>query len=284
VAVSRYIARARRDSLIEFKINYPANYTVDRYENLEHEFKDQYRLKDCIIVNSHSDYRDTIRELSEHLSNILTKIVNDNTFIGIGWGTTLETTVNTLEINQKHSVKVVPLIGGYGKYYDDMHSNNIARLLAEKFGGSSYVTNIPASFDTKEIKDAILRDSAAKEIFKLAKRVEVAILCMSDLSTQSSLYKSGQLNQEDIDYLAGLGIIGDVNYIFVDKNGNYIPNEISERTTTIFPVELMKSVKNVIGISIGERKAQIMRAALKGGLINIMVTDHDAANKILEMK
>jgi DNA-binding transcriptional regulator LsrR (DeoR family) len=46
----------------------------------------------------------------------------------------------------------------------------------------------------------------------------------------------------------------------------------------------MKSVKNVIGISIGERKAQIMRAALEGGLINIMVTDHDAANKILEMK
>jgi DNA-binding transcriptional regulator LsrR (DeoR family) len=284
VAVSRYISRARRLSLIEFKIKYPANYTVDRHESLEEEFKKQYGLKECIIVNSHTDYRDTIKELSEHLSNTLPKIINDNTYIGVGWGTTLETTVQMLELEEKHSVKVVPLIGGYGRYFDDMHSNNIARMLAEKYGGSSYVTNIPAAFDTKEIKDAILRDSAAKEIFKLAKRVEVALLCMSDLSTQSTLYRSDQINQEDIDYLSSLGIIGDINYVFVDKDGNFVPNEISERTTTIFPIELMKSVKNVIGIAIGERKAQILRAALKGGLINIMVTDLDAVNKILEMK
>lgn len=284
VAVSRYISRARRDGLIEFKIKYPANYTVGRHEKLEQEFKNQYNLKDCIIVSSHRDYHDTVRELSEHLSNILSGIVNDNTFIGVGWGTTLETTVQMLEVNEKHKVKVVPLVGGYGKYFDDMHSNNIARMLAEKYDGSSYVTNIPAAFDTKEIKDAILRDSAAKEIFRLAKRVEVALLCMSDLSAQSTLYRSGQMNQEDIDYLSGLGVIGDINYIFVDRDGNFVPNEISERTTTIFPIELMKSVKYVIGIAIGERKAEILRAALKGGLINILMTDLEAVGRIIKIK
>lgn len=284
VAVSRHISRARRDGLIEFKIKYPANYTVGRHEKLEQEFKNRYNLKDCIIVSSQRDYYDTVRELSEHLPNILSGIVNDNTFIGVGWGTTLETTVQMLEVNEKHKVKVVPLVGGYGKYFDDMHSNNIARMLAEKYDGSSYVANIPAAFDTREIKDAILRDSAAREIFRLAKRVEVALLCMSDLSTQSTLYRSGQINQEDIDYLSGLGVIGDINYIFVDRNGNLVPNEISERTTTIFPIELMKSVKNVIGIAIGERKAEILRAALKGGLINILMTDLEAAGRIIKIK
>ena len=46
----------------------------------------------------------------------------------------------------------------------------------------------------------------------------------------------------------------------------------------------MKSVKNGIGIAIGERKAQILKASLKGGLINILATDIDAAKKIIEME
>jgi len=284
VAVSRHISKARQDGLIEFKIKYPANYTLDRHETLEQEFIKLYSLKDCIIVNSQKNPVDTLKELSEHLEIMLHNIVNDNTFMGVGWGTTLETIAHLIEVKERHSVKVVPLIGGYGRYFDDGHSNNIARLLAEKFGGNSYIVNIPASFDTKDIKDTILRDSAAKEIFKLAKRVEVALLCMSDLSTESTLFKSGQMNQEDIDYLSGLGIVGDINYIFIDKEGIFIPNEISERTTNLFPIELMKSVKNVIGIAIGIRKAEILRAVLKGGLVNILVTDLDAANKIIEMK
>lgn len=284
VAVSRHISKARQGGLIEFKIKYPANYTLDRHETLEQEFIKLYSLKDCIIVNSQKNPVDTLKELSEHLEIMLHNIVNDNTFMGVGWGTTLETIAHLIEVKERHSVKVVPLIGGYGRYFDDGHSNNIARLLAEKFGGNSYIVNIPASFDTKDIKDTILRDSAAKEIFKLAKRVEVALLCMSDLSTESTLFKSGQMNQEDIDYLSGLGIVGDINYIFIDKEGIFIPNEISERTTNLFPIELMKSVKNVIGIAIGIRKAEILRAVLKGGLVNILVTDLDAANKIIEMK
>ncbi len=284
VAVSRLISKARKNGLIEFKIKYPVNYTADRYENLENDFINLYNLKDCIIVHSQNNPRDTIKELSEQLAIVFQRMVNDNTFIGVGWGTTLETIAHLIEIKEKHNVKIVPLIGGYGKHFDDGHSNNIARLLAEKFQGSSYVANIPASFDTKEIKDTILRDSAAKELFKLAKRIEVALLCMSDLSRESTLFKSGQINQEDIDYLSGLGVIGDINYIFIDKEGKFVSNEISERTTNLFPVELMKSVKNVIGIAIGERKAEILRAVLKGGLINILVTDLEAVNKIIEMK
>ncbi len=284
VAVSRLISKAKKEGLIEFKINYPSNFTIDRHEKLENEFMKLFNLKECIIIPSKSNPKETLKELSDHLVQLFQRIVNNNTFIGVGWGTTLETIANYMEIKEKKNVKVVPLIGGYGKLFDDTHSNNIARLISEKFNGTSYIVNIPALLDTKEIKEFIQRDSAAIDIFKLAKRVDIAVLCMSDLSKESSLYKRGQLNQEDLDYLAGLGVIGDINYTFVDKDGNFIPNEISERLTNIFPIELMKSVKNVIGVAIGVRKAEILRAVLRSGLINILLTDESAAKKILELK
>lgn len=284
VAVSRLLSKARKEGLIEFKIKYPKDFSNPRLEHLEKEFISRYDLKECIIVKTQEDRISTLKELSNQLAGLLDRIVIDNTFIGVGWGTTLEAISKYIELKEKKGVRVTPLIGGYGKYFDDAHSNNIARILAEKLHGTSYVVNFPASFDTKEIKESILADSTAKEIFKRTKMTELAILCMSNLGEESSLYKRGQITDEDIYYLEKLGVIGDINYLFVDKDGNIVPNGVSDRVTNIFPIELIKSVKKVIGIAIGEKKAGILRAVLNANIINTLVTDSEAACKVLEIE
>ena len=281
VAVSRYLSKAKRDGLIEFKIKYPDNYDLNKYDKLELEFKKTYNLKECIIVPSSINVTETLQHLQHRLVELLDKIVKDKTFLGVGWGTTLEKIAHLIEIDTEKDIKVIPLIGGYGRLFDDKHSNTIAQIIARKFNGTSYIVNIPSLVDTKETKESIERDSTAKGILKLSKKVDAAILCMGDISTESSLYRTGQLSLEELDYLANLGAIGDINYIFVDKDGKFVPNEISERIINIFPIELMKSTNYVIGIAITQRKAKILRAALKGNLINVLLTDVDAANEIM---
>lgn len=284
IAVSRLLSKARKKGLIEFIIKYPENFSSHRAEKLEKYFREKYHLKECIIVQTQKGHSETLKILSVQLSQLFNRIVNNDTFIGVGWGTTLEGISKYIEIKSKKDIRVTPLLGGYSKFSDDAHSNNIARVIAKKFNGTSYVVNIPVSFDTKEIKESILADSTAKEIFKRIQIVDLAVLCMSDLSNKSSLYKTGQLNEDDLYYLSKLGVIGDINYVFVDKDGNFVPNEISDKTTNIFPIEMMKSAKNVVGIATGTRKAKILRAVLEGGLINILFTDSEAATKIIELE
>jgi deoxyribonucleoside regulator len=284
VAVSRLLSKARKEGMIEFKIKYPKDFSNPRLEHLEKEFIVRYDLKECIIVQTQKDWFGTLKELSNQLAGLLDRIVTNNTFIGVGWGTTLETISKYIELKEKKGVRVTPLIGGYGKFFDDAHSNNIARIIAEKLNGTSYVVNIPASFDTKEIKESILADSTAKEIFKRTKMTELAVLCMSDLGKDSSLYKRGQITDEDIYYLEKLGVIGDINYLFVDKDGNIVPNDVSDRVANIFPIELMQSVKTGIGIATGKKKANIVRAVLKAGIINTLITDSEAAFKVVEIE
>jgi DNA-binding transcriptional regulator LsrR (DeoR family) len=282
VAVSRYLSRAKKDGLIEFKIKYPSNFTLNQYENIELEFKKVFNLKECIIVPSHVNPMETLQELAYMLDELFDSIISNNTFLGVGWGSTLDKIANLMEIHDKKNIRVIPLIGGYGRLFDDQHSNNIAKLISKKFNGTCYVVNIPSLFDSKEIKESIEKDSTVIELFKLAKRVDAAILCMGDLTTESSLYKTGQINLEDINNLKKLGIVGDINGIFLDKDGNFTPNDLSERLTNIFPAALMKSTKNVIGVAIGARKAGILRAVLKGNLINILLTDIDAAAEVMK--
>jgi len=282
VAVSRYISRAKGEGLIEHKINYPKNFSFERNEELEKEFIKKYGLKECIIVSSKASLTETLIELSNELEKLFGKIIRDHTIIGVGWGTTLDKIIEYIDIREKKNVKVLPLVGGYGRVFDNIHSNNIARILAKKFNGISYMVHIPAILDTKEIKESILKDSAAKEIYRLAKRVEVALLCMSDLSKESTLYKKKQLDEEDIYYLKGLGVIGDINFVFLDREGNFVPNEISDRQTMLFPTEQMKTTNYVVGVAIGERKVEIIRAVLKGKLINILMTDEETAKLVTD--
>jgi len=282
VAVSRYISRAKGEGLIEHKINYPKNFSFERNEELEKEFIKKYGLKECIIVSSKASLTETLIELSNELEKLFGKIIRDHTIIGVGWGTTLDKIIEYIDIRKKKNVKVLPLVGGYGRVFDNIHSNNIARILAKKFNGISYMVHIPAILDTKEIKESILKDSAAKEIYRLAKRVEVALLCMSDLSKESTLYKKKQLDEEDIYYLKGLEVIGDINFVFLDREGNFVPNEISDRQAMLFPTEQMKTTNYVVGVAIGERKVEIIRAVLKGKLINILMTDEETAKLVTD--
>ena len=281
VSVSRLLSKAKKDGLIEHRIKYPKNFIFDRNEELEEKLKKKYKLKECIIICSRDNRTEIIIELSNQLEKLFTNISRDHTFIGVGWGVTLDRIVEYINITDKKDVKVVPLVGGYGKLFDNRHSNNIARVLAEKFDGISYTVNVPALLDSKEIRKSIQKDSTTKEIYGFAKRVETALLCMSDLSKESTLYKSGQLDEEDLHYLEGLGVIGDINFIFIDKEGKSVPNEISVRQTNFFPIEQMKSAKNVIGMAVGKRKAEILKAVLKGGLINILLCDEDAASMLI---
>ena len=64
VAVSRYMSRAKREGLVEHKINYPKNFTFKRNEELEKKFIEQYGLKECIIVSSSDIITETLLELS----------------------------------------------------------------------------------------------------------------------------------------------------------------------------------------------------------------------------
>lgn len=233
-----------------------------------------------MIVSSQYSRTERLMELASELEKLLQRIVNDYTYIGVGYGVTLDRAVEYMNIQGKKEVKVVPLLGGYSRLFDSRHSNNISKVLAEKFDGISYTVHAPALVDSREIRDSIQKDSAVKEIYNLIKRVTVAIICMSDLSKESTLYKAGQLNEDDINYLTGQGIIGDINYIFVDKDGNPVQSEISERQIILFPPEDIRKIKNVIALIVGARKAEILKAALTGGYINILFCDEDAVSML----
>jgi DNA-binding transcriptional regulator LsrR (DeoR family) len=173
------------------------------------------------------------------------------------------------------------MIGGLGKTGTGVHTNSVAKNIADRMNGISYMIHSPAVLDNKEAKEIVEKDSNVSEIMEMSLKIDTAIIGMSDLGMDSTLIKTGSFAEEDFKYLENLDIVGDVNLIFIDENGNHVPNKIDERIVRV-PLDGLKKIEHVIGIAFGKRKLKILLGALRGQLINILFTDEETAIEIIK--
>lgn len=275
--VSRYLTRARKEEIAEIKINYPA----EDFSNLEYKIENKFKISECIISSTLDSDETTIKAMSGSLNNLLSRILKDGSYIGIGWGGSLSEMSKYINVMEKSDIKVVPMIGGLGKTGTGVHTNSVAKNIADRMNGISYMIHSPAVLDNREAKEIVEKDSNVKEIMDMSSKIDTAIIGMSDLGKDSTMIKTGSFDEKDFKYLEGLGVVGDVNLIFIDENGNHIPNKIDERIVRV-PLEGMKRIDNVIGVAFGKRKLGVLLGALRGGIINILFTDEETAKEIIK--
>lgn len=275
--VSRSITRAKKEKIVEIKINS----LCQKFEELEAAVEKKFSLKECRIVPSYEDNRQTYLELSSSLAGILDRLLKDGDMLGIGWGITLRNVADCIEPLKSIEINVIPLLGGLGKSGVEVHTNSVAKILAEKYGGQSFMIHSPAVLDSRQAKEILEKDSNIREIMDLADRVNTAVVGMSDIGKDSTMIKTGNFTVGDFSYLAGIGVVGDVNLVFLDANGGQVKSKIDDRIVRA-PLEKLKKMKNVIGIAFGPSKTGIIRASLKGNIVNILLTDECTANGLLK--
>jgi deoxyribonucleoside regulator len=275
VRVSRYLKKAREKNIVEIRINR----WKESHHDLERELEKRFDLKECIVISSSENPQESFSELADRLKGLLVRILRKGDGIGVNWGHTLKEVVALMENESDLAVKVVPIVGGMGMIEQGIHTNFIARRLADVLGGVSYVINAPAVLDSGETKNFLIRDSNTREIFKLWQSLSCAVFSFGDLTPESSHLKYGVFSEDEIRYLREKGIVGDVNLNFIDRTGAFVENGIHDRVITL-PLDQLLTIRNRIGIACGRRKVDITRAVLNGGIVNILVVDREIAERI----
>jgi DNA-binding transcriptional regulator LsrR (DeoR family) len=74
--------------------------------------------------------------------------------------------------------------------------------------------------------------------------------------------------------------VGDIALRFFDAQGRAVQHEICDRIIGL-DLEQIKRIPRVIGAAGGEEKIEVIRAAVRGKLINVLVTDAQNALRLL---
>ena len=106
----------------------------------------------------------------------------------------------------------------------------------------------------------------------------VSAFCAPD----STLLAGGDtLTAAEVEELRAAGVVGDIALQFFDREGRKAGHPIHERIVGT-PLETIKGIRRVIGVAGGTEKLTVIRAALRGGLINVLVTDDQTAAQLLD--
>ncbi|MDO8969117.1 MAG: sugar-binding domain-containing protein, partial [Saprospiraceae bacterium] len=89
------------------------------------------------------------------------------------------------------------------------------------------------------------------------------------------------LSRTELDGLLQNGAVGDIALRFFDIQGQPVQSEIDQRVIGITFAQL-KRTRRVVGISGGVEKFQSVLGALRGKLINVLITDSINAEKLLQ--
>ncbi|GAA5415745.1 sorbitol operon regulator [Paraliobacillus ryukyuensis] len=276
--ISKYLSKAKEQGIVQIIIH---DEDIHPFMALEAKLERQFNLKEVVCVSSTDN--DSIKSrLGEAASNYLLRMLNGNESIGVSSGTTLNQVAVAMQVNKHYpDVSFVPLVAGMGDERVDIHSNSIVARLAENLGAHFKLLHAPVLVDSKEAKDIIRNQSTIKSVFDTAHHANIALVGIGGTPQHSTMVKSYLNNKNEfVDYQ---GIVGDICYNFIDENGQAVNHPWNERVINI-DLESLKQIDLVIGVASGKEKEQAIRAALKGDLIDVLVTDDDTAETLLFRK
>jgi DNA-binding transcriptional regulator LsrR (DeoR family) len=94
---------------------------------------------------------------------------------------------------------------------------------------------------------------------------------------------AGYLAPDAIAHLRSHGAVGNICARHYDATGEPVAHDVDRRVVGI-DLRSLHQIARVIGVAGGRVKAQAIRGALRGGHINVLITDEPAADEILRLE
>jgi len=279
VKVSRLLRSAREEKIVQITIAPPPSSNAE----VEQQLEQKYGLKEALVVTP-SSYASAplVSELGPVAATCLTRGLQGNEVVAVSWGTAVLSVVDALQPASMPDVRVVQLIGGLGELEAKTHGADLVRRMAQALGAKPRLIHAPGIVKDKTLRDALVMNSQVADTLGLAGRADVALVGLGTCAAGSTLLANGDtLTAAEVEELRALGVVGDIALQFFDREGRKVAHPIYERIVGT-GLETIKSIPRIIGVAGGREKVAVIRAALCGGLINVLVTDDRTASQLLD--
>ncbi len=276
--ISKLLSEAREQGIVQISINDPSV----RESALEKSLRKKYSLRRALIIpakDSDPALPDRLGSAAaEHLNNIL----RDGDTIATSWGSTLHAFSRKIVGRDGISgVRTVQLCGGVTRQSENVYAGDIPKNIAQALDGSYYMIPLPAVLDNASAKNTLMRDKNIHSVMTIARNADIAIFSTGAFEEKNLYISAGYFSAEDISLLSSAGAVGDICSHIIDENGQLCDTQLEKRIIAL-TMEEIAAIPSRMCIAAGENKRACLPAALKTGCINILVTNEEMAEHLLE--
>jgi len=291
--VIRLLEEAREQGFVRIDFSPP------KLQQLGEELKKKYDWLHAVIAISYADDPVFLRRmLGKAAAQYFEVAVREAAKVAIGGGDTMYEMVMALPQEVRNVFLVPAAIIDSGPVLTHIDPTVLLTILwvrsGRRPGHAYFATGLPLNrpLSREKLKaeyEDFCRRGAIRVVLAEMKRVDflfASLGCLRadpdylKLSPRPHKYLLDNLRLTE-ERLAREGVVGDINYSFFDENGetsaewNIIPSLGVDRLR-----EMVKAKKEVV-VVVGKYKLPALKAALRGKLFNVLITDEIAARELL---
>jgi len=251
--------------------------------DLERELEHKYGLEEVIIapVSDPDNHPTVVRELGPAAAKCLVRCISGKEIVGTEWGTTILAMVDALPFRTWPDVTIVQMLGGLGPIGAMEHSAELAQRMAQRFNAKLRLLPAPGIVSTRAAAQELKSNRQVSETLALAAKAAIAVAALGVPSPVSVLLRDGTIiTLKELERLKEIGAVGDIGLRYIDAHGKPLDLELNERIIGL-TLEQIMNIPRVIGVAGGTVKYEVIRAALRGKILDVLVTDHITAQALL---
>jgi DNA-binding transcriptional regulator LsrR (DeoR family) len=151
--------------------------------------------------------------------------------------------------------------------------------LSDRVGAQCYPLPLPVIADTQEECDILKAQRGYRAIIALFEQADALMLGVGSLDEEAPVFIDGFVTAEELAELRRCGGTGELISRSFDASGAIVEGPITSRLTAMNLPHAPK--KPTILVASGKRKAEALRAALRGHFANGIIIDEDIATALL---
>ena len=277
--ISRLLQQARDEGIVKIVVVPPTG----TYAGLEAQIEQKYAVEEVIVteVPALDSPQVIARELGAAAANYLFRVITPTDVIGVSWGYTIRGMVSALEPKNYPDVRIVQMTGGIGKPESESYAADLCHSMARTLSCKLALLPAPGVVHSKQTREVYLMDEHVRTAIHLLPSITLAFVGIGALNSYSlSVRDETILTQADLNEVVANGAVGDIALRFINAQGQPVQSGLDER---IIGIELahLRMIARVVGVAGGANKIEPIRAALRGKLIDVLITDQATAEALV---
>jgi DNA-binding transcriptional regulator LsrR (DeoR family) len=272
----RLVSLCISERLITFRLEHPIAACLE----LEQRLTERFELRYCRVAPSDPASPNATFGPAEAAAAFLETTLRSSVpqIIALGTGRMMRAAVEQIPPMEKCDHQIVSLVGnispdGSASLFDALHR------LADLTKARHFPIPLPAFLSSAEERAQLLQIHPVDRVRALAERADLRLVGVGQMDLAAQLHVDGFISRDELFALQRLGAVGEVIGWAIDRDGNVLDGASNDRVTSI-PLQV-PSRALVVGVASGPAKVPAILAALRGRILNGLITNEATAVDLL---
>ncbi len=279
----RLVAYARESGLVKVRVEHPVSTCLE----LAAALQQRYGLEQCHVVPSEGASGSVVDEVGVQQmlavvgAEVMERYLQQETplVVNVGSGRTLKAVLEAVTEMERPQHRIVSMVGAIAA---DGSSNryDVALTAADKIQARFFFLPAPLVADSAEDMRQWCNHRVYRIVADLAQQADVTFIGVGTIALGCPMHEDGFITADEVKQLQGYGAVGEMIGHAIAGDGRLIASPLEERVTSL-PLT-SPPTRPVIGMAGGVKKAEAIRAVLRGGWWSGLITDEYCARYALQ--